>query len=444
MFTVSEMLFTILEGFIIIYTFALLSGFRENVIKEKFKYICFVTIYTIYTYWISLFVPAGFHTLIILILTVAVLNYIFNGKIYKSLIKVFLITSYVTIIETVVAMFALLATNIPMSELLKNSLYVLICSIISKTVEFLGLFVFYKKPVNLAWLNDSNPYQSKYKQILIIISTVLIFFVYVNIFLSGQPQKAYLFNLFSFIIYLVLMVAMFSAFREGSKLELLQYANEMQKDSVRQLIDFNEMVAKERHEYKNHLNTIFGLCTLNKPDSTERIKHYINNFANNSSTKNISTDSGNDFVDAIINVKYNSAFRRGIELRADFEEPLSSAGIAEDMAVTVISNIIDNAFDAMNNVDSENKFVHLWTYIKKDRYFISISNNGPMIPEANRNKIFNAGYSTKDNPSKTRGFGLSIVQNELTRCNGDIKINSTEELTEFLISCTAKGQQPAV
>lgn len=444
MYTVSEVLFTVIEAFIIIYAFALLSGFKDNIIQNKIKYISFIIIYTIYTYWITLFIPAGFHTVLILILTVAALNYIFNGKIYKSIIKVLLVLTYVTSLEIIVAVFALLATNIPMNDLLQNNLYVLICSIISKIFEFFGLFAFYKRPINLAWLNDSNPYQSKYKQILIIISTVLIFFVYVNIFLSGQPQKAYLFNLFSFIIYLVLMVAMFSAFREGSKLELLQYANEMQKDSVRQLIDFNEMVAKERHEYKNHLNTIFGLCTLNKPDSTERIKHYINNFANNSSTKNISTDSGNDFVDAIINVKYNSAFRRGIELRADFEEPLSSAGIAEDMAVTVISNIIDNAFDAMNNVDSENKFVHLQTYIKKDRYFISISNNGPMIPEADRNKIFNAGYSTKDNPSKTRGFGLSIVQNELTRCNGDIKINSTEELTEFLISCTAKGQQPAV
>ncbi len=444
MFTVSEVLFTALEGFIVIYAFSLISGLRENIIEKKYKYISFIVIYTIYTYWITLFIPVGLHTLFILILTVTVLNYIFNGKIYKSLIKIFLITTYVTILETIVAMFALLITNIPMNELLQNSYYVLICSIISKIVEFLGLFAFYRKPVNVEWLSDSNPYQSKYKQILVIISTVLIFFVFVNVFLSGQPQKAYLFNLFSFIIYLILMVAMFSAFREGSKLELLQYANEIQKESIRQLIDFNEMVAKERHEYKNHLNTIFGLCTLNKPDSNERIKHYINNFANNSSTKNISIDSGNDFVDAIINVKYNNAYRKGIELRADFEEPLSSAGLAEDMAVTIISNIIENAFEAMNNIEKENKFVHLLTYIEKDRYFISISNNGPMISEADKSKIFNAGYSTKDNPSKTRGFGLSIVQNELTRCNGDIKINSTEELTEFLISCAAKIQPAAI
>lgn len=443
MFTASEVLFTVIEAFIIICSFALLSGFKDNILKNRIKYISFIIIYTIYTYWITLFIPAGFHTVIILILTAAALNYLFNGKIYKSLIKVFLILTYVTIIEIIVAIFALLITNIPMNELLNNDFYVLICSIISKLIEFFGLFVFYKNSINFAWLNDSNPYQSKYKQILVIISTVLVFFVFVNIFLSGQPQKAYLFNLFSFIIYLVLMVAMFSAFREGSKLELLQYANEMQKESIRQLIDFNEMVAKERHEYKNHLNTIYGLCTLNKSDSIDRIKHYINNFANNSSTKNISINSGNDFVDAIINVKYNNAFRKGIEIRADFEEPLSSAGLEEDMAVTIISNIIENAFEAMNSIEKENKFVHLQTYIQGERYVISISNNGPIIPESDRNKIFNAGYSTKDNPSKTRGFGLSIVQNELARCNGDIKINSTEELTEFLISCTAKTQ-PAV
>ena len=218
----------------------------------------------------------------------------------------------------------------------------------------------------------------------------------------------------------------------------------MQKENIQQLIDFNEMVAKERHEYKNHLNTIFGLCTLDKPDTNERIKHYINNYANNSSTKNISIDSGNDLVDAVINVKYNNGLRKGIELKADFEAPLPSADIQEDVAVTILSNIIENAFEAMNNIIKDNKFVFLRTYVQNDLYFISISNNGPMISEVDKIKIFNAGYSTKDNPSKARGFGLSIVQNEINRCNGSIEINSTPELTEFLVSFDLKQVQAAV
>lgn len=42
------------------------------------------------------------------------------------------------------------------------------------------------------------------------------------------------------------------------------------------------------------------------------------------------------------------------------------------------------------------------------------------------------------------GFGLSIVKNEIARCNGDIRITSIEDLTEFLISFEAKPLQAEV
>lgn len=438
MFIAFDILFTALEGFMIVFSFAIFSGLRDSILKYNTKMLFFIFIYTIYTYWLTLIVPAGFHTLLISVLTVITLNYLFQSRFFKSLIKAFMIFTFISLVEILISMFSLLIINVPLNILLSNNLYIFICSIISKAIELSSVIILYRVPLNIYWLNDSNPYISRYKQVLIIISTVMVFLVCGNIYLAGNPQKAYIFNTLSFIIYLVLLLAMVSAFREGSNLELLQYANEIQKENIQQLIDFNEMVAKERHEYKNHLNTIYGLCTLNKQDSLERIKQYINNYANNSSTKNISIASGNDFVDAIINVKYNNALRKGIDLRVDFGEPLFSANLEEDVAVTIISNIIENAFEAMHSVEKEGKFVQLYTYIQGDLYFISISNNGPMITESEKSKIFNAGYSTKDNPSNTRGFGLSIVQNEVTRNNGDIVLNSSEESTEFLITFKAK------
>ena len=444
MFTVSELFFTALEGSIVVFFFAILSGYKHKISKNKTKLILFIGLYTLYTFIITYFIPSGIHTIFILLLTIVSLSYLFNSTLFKSLIKTFLILTFISIIEMSVSIFSLLITNTPLNELLDNNFYVLLCSAITKSIEIGCIFILYKSSLSLSWLNDSNPYQSRYKQILVITSTVAVFWAFINIYLSNGPQNTYIFNIISLAIYIVLVITMASAFHEGSKLELLQYANEMQKENIQQLIDFNEMVAKERHEYKNHLNTIFGLCTLNKPDTNERIKHYINNYANNSSTKNISIDSGNDLIDAVINVKYNNGLRKGIELNANFEEPLPSADIKEDVAVTVLSNIIENAFEAMSNITKDNKFVFLRTYVQCDRYFISISNNGPMISDADKSKIFNAGYSTKDNPSKTRGFGLSIVQNEITRCNGSIEIKSTPELTEFLISFNLKRVQAVV
>ena len=440
MSTLSELFFTSIEGLLVIFAFALLSGKIKVKNLNKLSFVFFTLIYTIYTYWITLFIPAGVHSLFISLLTLLTLNYLFRGKIYISLIKTFLIFTFISVVEILISIFGLIITSVPLNLLLENETYLFICSIISKLIEFTCLIIFYKKPLNISWLNDTNPFKSRYKEILVFISAFMVLLVCANIFLSDNPDKAYLFNIFSFIIYLILIIAMLSAFHEGSKLELLQYANELQKENVQQLIEFNEMVAKERHEYKNHLNTILGLCTLNKEDSTERIKQYISKYANSSSTKNILIDSGIDFVDAVINVKYNNGQRRGIDLRVKFDEPLTSADIKEDVAVTVISNIIENAFEAMYTYDKQNKFVLLHTYFSEGRYFISISNNGPVISEADQLKIFNAGYSTKDNPSKTRGFGLSIVKSEVIRCNGSLSLKSNQEETEFLISFKAKSK----
>ncbi len=439
MYTAFEIFFTFLEGLIVICLFSFLSSFDKVKTNNTLKFILFTFFYTTYTYWITLFIPSGFHTLLILCLTLVTLNYLFKGKLYISLIKIIIIFTFISIVEMLISVFGVIITSVPLNSLLSNNLYILICSIITKFIELICVVILYKIPINISWLNDGNPYKSRYKDILIFISAFMILLVYINIYLSNNPQNAYLFNIFSLLIYIVLILAMLSAFHEGSKLELLQYAHELQKENVQQLIEFNEMVAKERHEYKNHLNTILGLCTLNKEDSTERIKQYISKYANSSSTKNILIDSGIDFVDAVINVKYNNGLKRGIDLRVKFDEPLTSADIKEDVAVTIISNIIENAFEAMYTFDTQNKFVLLHTYFSEGSYFISISNNGPVISEADQVKIFNAGYSTKDNPSKTRGFGLSIVKSEIMRCNGSISLKSSQEETEFLISFKTKS-----
>jgi two-component system, LytTR family, sensor histidine kinase AgrC len=440
----SELLFTALEGFIFIAAFALLSNRREFIFKNYIKVITFILIYMIYTYWLTLFVPRGLHTFPIVFLTLLILNYIFNGTFFKSLVKHFFTVIAISLIEIFISILGMFIMDVPIGDLLQNNFYVLICTIIAKSIELIAIFILYRSSFNMSLLNDSNPKSSRVSHILIIISSVLFFMVGTNFFISDKSHHLLLFNIFSFIIYVVLICSVVIAFREGSKLEIIQFASELKKENIQQLIEFNEMVAKERHEYKNHLNTIYGLCTLNKADLSDKIKLYINNYANNSEARNIVIDSGNDFVDAIINVKYNNALRKGIDVVVDFDVPLSAAEIEEDEAVTIISNIIENAFESIVLAQQEKKYINIQTYIQSSNYFISISNNGPMISEADKKKIFSAGFSTKDNTTKKRGFGLSIVQAQIEHCGGIISIDSTEEVTEFLITLKVREQKAVV
>jgi sensor histidine kinase regulating citrate/malate metabolism len=325
-----------------------------------------------------------------------------------------------------------------MNVIVNDKYTVFICTIIAKFIESITVLILFKSKISINFLIDRDYHRSKFAPILILVSSALLILIGLNIYISDEPDKLALFNILSYIVYVVLIVAVIIMFREFSKLEMLEFASKLEKENVKQLIEFNEMVAKERHEYKNHLNTIYGLCTLNKPDLSEKIKSYINNYANNSETRNIAINSGNDYVDAIINVKYNNAIQRGVDVIVDFDTPLSVANIAEDVAVTIFSNIIENAFESIYSIQKEKKFINVQTYIDKNTYYISISNNGPIITEADKKKIFTAGFSTKDNSTKKRGFGLSIVLSAIEQSGGSIKIKSTEDVTEFLVTLKVK------
>ena len=440
MYEVSNIFFTALEGFIFIIAFMTFSDRRDFLSKHLNRVVIFVAIYTIYSLFLTSIFPTGLQTLPLVLLTAVIFNYIFNGTFLKSLIKHFLTVIFFSFVELSIMAFCTIVFKIPMDDTINQEYIQFLGSIVAKPIESVAALILYKSNIRISFLIDKDYRRSKFAPILILVSSALLVLIGLNIYVSGDPEKLILFNICSFMIYAVLIVGVILMFREFSRLEMLEFASKLEKENVKQLIEFNEMVAKERHEYKNHLNTIYGLCTLNKPDLSEKIKSYINNYANNKETRNIAIDSGNDYVDAIINVKYNNAIRMGINVSVDFNTPLSVANIDEDIAVSIFSNIIENAFESISSIEKEKKFIKVQTYIDKNTYYISISNNGPMISESDRKKIFTAGFSTKDNSTKKRGFGLSIVLSAIEQSGGSITINSTEDVTEFLVSLKVKTE----
>ena len=112
---------------------------------------------------------------------------------------------------------------------------------------------------------------------------------------------------------------------------------------------------------------------------------------------------------------------------------------------TIVGNIIDNAFDAvLMNQDIMKKIVSLLIYEDNGEICISITNNGPQILDVHMKRIFDYKYSTKVKDSSDRGYGLFIVQELVTRNNGKVTFQSTEQETEFLISFSQRKELPEV
>ena len=91
-------------------------------------------------------------------------------------------------------------------------------------------------------------------------------------------------------------------------------------------------------------------------------------------------------------------------------------------------NIIYNAIEAC----SKGGLINIAEIIDSEKIIVQIKNNGSIIPESTRNKIFEPDYTTKD---KGNGLGLAICKKELNRIDGDIKlVHSNDKETLFEIT----------
>ena len=92
----------------------------------------------------------------------------------------------------------------------------------------------------------------------------------------------------------------------------------------------------------------------------------------------------------------------------------------------VLSNLIDNAMDALENVANSS----LRIMLREDThgFAFSVANNGPVIPVESMRRIFEPGVSTH---GEGRGMGLYIVRSTLQKYGGEIHVTSDEDRTIF-------------
>ena len=92
----------------------------------------------------------------------------------------------------------------------------------------------------------------------------------------------------------------------------------------------------------------------------------------------------------------------------------------------VISNLIDNAMDALEKTEKPCLHISLSEDLKG--FSFEISNNGPAIASGMLPSIFEPGFSGK---GEGRGMGLYIARETMRSVGGDLTAQSTESCTAF-------------
>ena len=186
----------------------------------------------------------------------------------------------------------------------------------------------------------------------------------------------------------------------------------------------NGTLRAQRHDFLNHLQVVSGLIEMQEfsaaSDYIQRISGDIQNVSRVLRTKNAA-------VNALLQAKYAMCQNRSIAFDVVIRTTLENLPMEDWQMCRVLSNLIDNAAEAMKEKDGTGV---LRLILEEDDTHIrfTVENNGPEVPRDILPAIFNAGISTK---GEGRGMGLSIVRQVMQAADGDISHERSGEWTRF-------------
>ena len=189
------------------------------------------------------------------------------------------------------------------------------------------------------------------------------------------------------------------------------------------------------HDFTNKLHVILGLIQMGMYDDASS---YIQNITmvqreNISKVMNAVSEPA---VAALLIGKIARASELNINfvLREGCYYSTADMNLPSEMLITVVGNLLDNAFDAMNESTDYKKHKELMfgIYSKPGAVLITVDDTGSGIKSRDMEHIFENGFSTKGNG---RGTGLYQVKAIVENFGGKITVESQEGVgSSFAIS----------
>lgn len=150
---------------------------------------------------------------------------------------------------------------------------------------------------------------------------------------------------------------------------------------------------------------------------------------------NFSTDMAAINLGHIIQDSLNtidiSAMKAGVSIKYRPTSPDYQISCFQDQIIQVITNILNNAVEAISSQDE--KWIEIHQTLKNDSktVLISIKDSGKGIPRDVQERMWESRFTTKKDTGV--GLGLSICSSIITNHGGEIYLNSESLNTEFII-----------
>lgn len=208
------------------------------------------------------------------------------------------------------------------------------------------------------------------------------------------------------------VVGVVASFRDKTEIQKML-------DTIFEIRKYSEEMRAQTHEFTNKLYVLSGLLQLGHYDKA--VQMIQTEYSQHETQNKILFDQIHDqTVQAILLGKISIASEKKINFMIDENCTLNPLPkhIVPSQIITMIGNLIDNAFDAVQAIKQKEVFFYI-TDIGND-VVIEVGDNGPGVDEKELDSLFNRGYSTKE--GMNRGYGLTNLKKVVDDLQGSVEI----------------------
>ena len=178
-------------------------------------------------------------------------------------------------------------------------------------------------------------------------------------------------------------------------------------DTIDAMEKLNNTLRAQRHDFLNHLQVVYSLMEM---EEYGEANSYIEKVYGRITAVSRVLKTASAPINALLQVKLAACEKAGVQVTLNITSTWKELPISGWEMCKVLSNLIDNAIDAMADLPNGKKHLTITLTENLKEYVFSVANTGTPIAPDDQQRIFEPGVTTK---SDGHGMGLFIVRETL-------------------------------